>query len=53
MCNLCKNSKVRNYTHSRTSYHLKQLKKLFKQYKKNNNAPWDKPIINKIPKWAL
>lgn len=53
MCDLCKNKFNRTYTHSRNPYHLKQLKKLFKEYKKNNNAPWDKPIINIIPKYAL
>ena len=52
MCDLCKNSKVRNYTHSRNSHHLKQLKKLFKEYNKNG-FPWEEKQINIIPKWAL
>ena len=53
MCQLCKNNITRNYTHSRSTHHLKLLKKLFEKYKENNNAPWDKPIINIIPQYAL
>ena len=52
MCDLCGNNKTRNYTHSRTNYHLKQLKKLFKEYNKNG-FPWEKKDINVIPHWCL
>ena len=52
MCNLCGNKFNRTYTHSRNPYHLKQLKKLFREYKKIG-YPWEKPVINVIPQWAL
>jgi len=53
MCQLCKNNITRNYTHSRSTHHLKMLKKLFKKYKEEGNAPWEKKQINIIPKWFL
>ena len=30
MCNLCKNSDARTYSHSKSSYHKKKLIQLFK-----------------------
>jgi hypothetical protein len=35
MCDLCNNLLDRNYTHSKTSQHKKNLIKLFKQLKAN------------------
>ena len=53
MCNLCKNNNInRNYTHSRSTHHLKHLKKLFKKYKEEG-FPWEDSIINVIPPWVL
>ena len=51
-CEICKTNVVRSYTHSRNTYHLKELKKKFMEYKKNNNSPYEPPKLN-IPAWAL
>lgn len=47
MCEICKNSVNRDYTHSKSKYHRKLLYKIMK-IKKNTNF-YDKGDLTQIP----